>query len=216
VLEALGVRIDLPAEGVAACIEAAGIGFCFAPLFHPAMRHAAGTRKELGVATVFNFLGPLTNPAGATRQALGVSDPRMLELMVETLARLGSERVVAFHGAGGLDELSTSGLSQVVELREGEVRRWELDPRSLGFSPAPAEAIAGSDAATNAALVQGVLEGELGPRRDIVVLNAAAGLMAARVAASIEEGIEAAAESLDSGAAGRSLDALISASSRSA
>src|SRR5918995_64212 len=111
VLEALGVKIDLAPVGVARCIEKAGIGFCFAPVFHPAMRHAAGLRRELGIATIFNFLGPMTNPAGATRQALGVSDPKMIEIMVETLGRLGSERVIAFHGDAGLDELATSGPS---------------------------------------------------------------------------------------------------------
>lgn len=215
VLEALGVRIDLPPDAVAACIDAAGIGFCFAPLFHPAMRHSAAPRKELGVATIFNFLGPLTNPAGATRQALGVSDPRMLDLMVETLGRLGSHRVVAFHGAGGLDELSTSGPSRVVEFDDGEIRHWEIDPASLGFPPPPPDAIAGSDAETNAAMVQGLLDGEAGPRRDIVVLNAAAGLLAAGLVQDMKEGVDAAAESIDSGAAGRCLDAFISASSRS-
>ncbi len=148
VLEALGVRIDLPPEGVAACIAEAGLGFCFAPRFHPALRHAAAPRRELGVPTIFNFLGPLTNPAGATRQALGVADPRMLEAMVSTLARLGSEHVVAFHGAGGLDELSTLGPSQVVELVGGEMRRFEVDPAALGLPPAPLETVRGGFLAT--------------------------------------------------------------------
>lgn len=214
VLEALGVRIDLPAEGVAACIETAGIGFCFAPLFHPAMRHAAGPRRELGVATIFNFLGPLTNPAGATRQALGVSDPRMLELMVETLGRLGSEHVVAFHGAGGLDELSTSGPSRVLELVDGGIRAWELDPGALGLQTASPEDIAGGDAATNAGIIETILGGEPGPRRDIVVLNAAAGLVAAGMSSGIAAGMEAAAAAIDSGGARRSLDALVGTSRR--
>jgi anthranilate phosphoribosyltransferase len=214
VLEALGVRIDLPAEGVAACIEAAGMGFCFAPLFHPAMRHAAGPRKDLGVATIFNFLGPLTNPAGAARQALGVSDPRMLDLMVETLARLGSEHVVAFHGADGLDELSTSGPSQVVELAAGEIRRWVIEPAALGLDVAPLSAVAGGTAEENAAAIEDVLAGHPGARRDIVVLNSAAGLVAAELAAGMKEGIEAASESIDSGAARACLQALVETSTR--
>jgi anthranilate phosphoribosyltransferase len=209
VLEAVGVRIDLPAAGVAACVDAAGIGFCFAPIFHPAMRHAAVPRRELGVATIFNFLGPLTNPAGATRQALGVADPRMLELMVEVLGRLGSERVVAFHGHGGLDELALSGPSQVVELERSQVRRWTLDPQEFGLATATPSEVAGADPASNAAALRSVLGGEPGPRRDIVVLNAAAGLVAAGRVGDIESGIETAARAIDAGDANAALDALI-------
>ena len=212
VLETLGVRIDLPPEKVASCIEETGIGFCFAPVFHPAMRHAAAPRRELGVATVFNFLGPLTNPAGVTRQALGVSDLRMLEVMVATLARLGSVHVVAFHGYGGLDELSTAGPSQVVELVSGEIHRTVLHPGELGLEPSPEEAIRGGSAATNAATIRSVLEGERGPRRDIVLLNAAAGLVAAGRAPDLEEGLVGAAGALDSGAAALTLDRLIEVS----
>jgi anthranilate phosphoribosyltransferase len=212
VLEALGVRIDVPPAGVATCIEEAGMGFCFAPLFHPALRHAAGARRELGVATVFNFLGPLTNPAGAARQALGVADPRMLDVMVETLGRLGSVHVVAFHGHGGLDELATSGPSQVVELRGGELRRWSLDPAELGVAPASMEALGGGTALENAAALRAVLGGEHGPRRDIVVLNAAAGLVAAGIAADIGEGLVRAGEAIDSGSAARVMDRLIEVS----
>ena len=212
VLETLGVRIDLPPEKVASCIEETGIGFCFAPVFHPAMRHAAAPRRELGVATVFNFLGPLTNPAGVTRQALGVSDPRMLEVMVATLARLGSVHVVAFHGYGGLDELSTAGPSQVVELVSGEIRRTVVHPVELGLESAPEEAIRGGSAATNAATIRSVLEGERGPRRDIMLLNAAAGLVAAGRAPDLEGGLVGAAGALDSGAAAVTLDRLIEVS----
>lgn len=214
VLEALGVRIDLPPEGVAACIERAGIGFCFAPVFHPAMRHAAAPRRELGVATIFNFLGPLTNPAGATRQALGVSDARMVEVMVDTLARLGSRRVLAFHGDDGLDELSTSGPSQVVELDGGEIRRWVLDPSDLGLERAPLAAVAGGSAQDNAQAIRAVLAGERGPRRDIVLLNAAAGLVAAGLAEDLRDGLRRAAEAVDSGAAAAALQALIEVSNR--
>ena len=212
VLEALGVRIDLPPDGVAACIDQAGIGFCFAPVFHPAMRHAGATRRELGVPTIFNFLGPLTNPAGATRQALGVSDPRMVEKMVHTLGRLGSKHVLAFHGDQGLDELSTSGPSQVYELVDGEVRRWTIDPEELGLPAAPLEAIAGGTADENAATIRSILDGAPGPQRDIVLLNAAAGLVAAGRAAEMREGLVMATESVDSGAAGGRLDLLIAAS----
>ncbi len=212
VLEALGVRIDLPPEGVEACIDRAGIGFCFAPVFHPAMRHAGPTRKELGVATIFNFLGPLTNPAGATRQALGVSDPKMVEPMVEALGRLGSRRVIAFHGDKGLDELSTSGPSDVYELNEGKTSRWTIDPTDYGFEHAPLDAVAGGEAADNAAAIREVLGGTSGPKRDIVVLNAAAGLLAAGRAPDMDKAVALAADAIDSGAATRSLDSLIEAS----
>ncbi|MDQ4125481.1 MAG: anthranilate phosphoribosyltransferase [Actinomycetota bacterium] len=212
VLEALGVKIDLAPAGVEACIAEAGIGFCFAPVFHPAMRHAGAPRRELGVPTIFNFLGPLTNPAGATRQALGVSDPRMIEKMVQTLGRLGSKRVLAFHGDKGLDELSTSGPSEVYELVEGEVRRWRIDPQELGLPVAPLEAVAGGTADENAATIRAVLGGDKGPHRDIVVLNAAAGLVAAGLAPDMAEGLQQAAESVDSGEAARRLDQLVTTS----
>jgi anthranilate phosphoribosyltransferase len=212
VLEGLGVQIDLPPAGVARCIDRANIGFCFAPIFHPAMRHAAGPRRELGVATIFNFLGPLTNPAGATRQALGVADAAMLGLMVEALGRLGSRRVIAFHGHGGLDELALSGPSTVVELEGGEIRRWMLDPAEFGLQPAGADAVAGGGVDENASAVRSVLAGERGPRRDIVVLNAAAGLVAAERADDIAAGMELAGATIDSGAAGEALDNLIATS----
>lgn len=213
VLEALGVKIDLPPDSVAACIEEAGIGFCFAPLFHPAMRHAGTPRRELGVATIFNFLGPLTNPAGATRQALGVAEPRMVDIMVETLGRLGSERVLAFHGAGGLDELSTAGPSYVVELNAGAITRWTIDPADLGLAPAPIEALAGGSAETNAQQVRAILAGETGPKRDVVVLNAGAGLMAAGRAKDMTDGLRLAGDAIDSGDAMAALDRLVKVSS---
>jgi anthranilate phosphoribosyltransferase len=212
VLEALGVRIDLPPEGVVKCIGEAGMGFCFAPVFHPAMRHAGAPRRELGIPTVFNILGPLTNPAGATRQALGVSDPRLLEVMVATLARLGSVRVIAFHGHHGLDELTTSGPSEVVELRSGEISRYLVDPAELGLDPAPDDLLRGGSAEANAATVEALLHGERGPRRDIVLLNAAAGLVAADIAADLNEGLERAAAAVDSGAAAEVLERLVEVS----
>ncbi|MGH2808459.1 MAG: anthranilate phosphoribosyltransferase [Actinomycetota bacterium] len=209
VLEALGVKIDLGPQEVASCIDQAGIGFCFAPMFHPAMRHAGATRRELGVPTIFNFLGPLTNPAGATRQALGVSDPNMLPKMVAALGRLGSRRVLAFHGDQGLDELSTSGPSRVVELDEGETREWTIDPAELGLERSPLEAIAGGEAAENAAAIREVFDGTPGPKRDVVLLNAAAGLVAAGRADDMKAALELADDSVDSGSAARALDALI-------
>ena len=212
VLEALGVKIDLPPDQVAACIDRAGIGFCFAPMFHPAMRHAGATRRELGIATIFNFLGPLTNPAGATRQALGVSDPEMLPKMVAVLGRLGSRRVLGFHGDQGLDELSTSGPSRVVELDDGATKEWTIDPAELGLERAPLEAIAGGDAPENAQAIRDVLAGTPGPKRDVVLLNAAAGLMAGGRAADMASALTMAADSVDSGAAARSLESLITAS----
>ena len=212
VLEALGVKIDLQPDAVERCIEEAGIGFCFAPIFHPAMRHAASPRRELGVGTIFNFLGPLTNPAGARRQALGVSDPSMLDKMVSALERLGSEHVVGFHGHEGLDELSTSGPSRVVELVDGETREWVLDPQEFGLPPADLADIAGGSAEENADLVRRLLAGEKGPRRDIVVLNAAAGLLAAGIAGDIERGLTLASDAIDSGASERALAALVAAS----
>jgi anthranilate phosphoribosyltransferase len=212
VLEALGVKIDLPPEGVAVCIREARIGFCFAPVFHPAMRHAAAPRRELGIATIFNFLGPLTNPAGARRQALGVSDPAMLERMVEVLRRLGSERVVAFHGHGGLDELALSGPSRVIELDEGRLRSTQVEPSDFDLQAAGVEDISGGTADENARAIRDVLGGESGARRDIVVLNAAAGLVAAALAADFAEGVPLAAQSIDSGAASQALDRLIEVS----
>jgi anthranilate phosphoribosyltransferase len=216
VLEALGVRIDLPPEGVARCIEAAGIGFCFAPVFHPAMRHAAAPRRELGIATIFNFLGPLTNPAGARRQALGVSDPRMMEPMVEALARLGAEHVIAFHGHGGLDELATTGPSRVLELADGRVERWTLAPEEVGLRRAAGDDLAGGSAADNAAAIVAVLGGEAGARRDIVQLNAAAGLVAAGLARDVAAGMEVAGGALDSGTARAALDRLVETSQAAA
>jgi anthranilate phosphoribosyltransferase len=212
VLEALGVAIDLPPMGVAACIKRAGIGFCFAPVFHPAMRHAGTPRRELGVPTIFNFLGPLTNPAGATRQALGVADPRMIEKMVSTLGRLGSTRVLAFHGDQGLDELATSGPSEVVELRDGELHRWTIDPSELGLERADLDAVSGGMADENAAHIRSVLKGDGGPRRDIVLLNAAAGLVAAGAAEDMASGLERAAGAVDSGDATGTLEHLVETS----
>lgn len=200
VLEALGVRIDLGPAGVERCLTEAGIAFLFAPVFHPGMAHAGPVRRELRVPTVFNFLGPLCNPARPTAQAVGVSDPRMLRLMAEVLARRGV-RAKLFRGEDGLDELTTTGISTVCDVRDGEVRETRVDPRDLGLPRATLEDLRGGDVEEGARLVRRILEGETGPRRDVVLLNAAAALEVAGAASSLAEGLEVAARSLDSGAA---------------
>ncbi|MGH2591084.1 MAG: anthranilate phosphoribosyltransferase, partial [Actinomycetota bacterium] len=174
-LEALGVRIDLGPDGVERCLAEAGIAFMFAPLFHPAMGHAAPVRRELRVPTVFNFLGPLTNPARPFAQVVGVSDPRMLPLMAEVLARRDT-RAKVFRGADGLDELTTTGPSTVYEVTGGDIRETALDPAELGLPAASPDDLKGGDAEASAAIARGVLAGEQGPRRDVVLLNAAAAL----------------------------------------
>ena len=211
-LEALGVRIDCGPDEVARCVADAGIGFCFAPRFHSAMRHAGPPRRELGILTAFNFLGPLANPAGVRRLMIGVADASMAERMVGVLAARGSERVLVVHGDDGLDELTISTTSQVLELRDGDVHAYEVDPKDLGITPASLEALAGGDPATNAALARGVLDGEPGPHRDIVCLNAGAALLAAGVADDLASGIGAARSSIDEGAAATALDRLVATS----
>jgi anthranilate phosphoribosyltransferase len=212
VLEALGVRIDLAPEGVARCIAEAGIGFLFAPLFHPSFRFASAPRRELGVRTVFNVLGPLCNPAGASRQALGVADGRLASTMAEVLGRLGVERVLVFHGDDGMDELTTVGPSQVIEVFGGERKTYALDPTELGLPRATADAVRGGGAAENAAIARRLLEGATGPRRDIVLLNAAAALRAAGLAGDWREGLGLAAEAIDRGRAGEVLERWVSVS----
>jgi anthranilate phosphoribosyltransferase len=211
-LEALGVSLDLDPAGVARCVETAGIGFCFAPRFHPAMRHAVPTRRELGVPTVFNFLGPLANPAGVRRQVVGVADPGMAERMARVLAARGSERVLLVHGHDGLDELTTTTTSTIVELVDGEVRTATVDPGELGLKLVEPSALTGGDAATNAAVARSVLAGDTGAARHVVLLNAAAGLVAAGVADDLHAGLAAATASVDSGAAAAALDRLVAAS----
>jgi anthranilate phosphoribosyltransferase len=205
VLEALGVRIDLPPAGVAACIREAGIGFLFAPVFHPSFRFAAVPRRELGIRTVFNVLGPLCNPAGAGRQALGVPDQKLAEKMADVLARLGVERALVLH-AEGLDELSTTGPSLVIEMLGGERRSYQLDPLELGLRRASRDELRGGGPAENATIAREVLEGAAGPRRDIVLLNASAALRAAGLARDWREGIALAAEAIDRGDAAGVLD----------
>jgi anthranilate phosphoribosyltransferase len=209
VLEALGVAIDLGPEGVARCVAEAGVGFCLAPRYHPAMRFLGPARKELGVPTTFNFLGPLANPARVKRQAIGVSDHTMAMRMLGTLRALGSERVMVFHGDDGLDELTTTGTSTVHELVGGHVRTFTLDPLEVGLARVTLDELAGGDAAANAAAVRAVLSGEKGPLRDITVLNAAAALTVAEVVADIGAGIEMAGAAIDGGRAAAALDTLV-------
>lgn len=211
-LEAWGVVIDLPPEGVAACIDEIGIGFCFAPIFHPAMRHAMPARRELGVPTVFNFLGPLTNPAGAGHQTIGVSDPAMAPRMAEVLARVGTAHALVFHGADGLDELTTTGPSTVWEVTGSTVQQWRLDPGDLGLTRATLGGLRGGDVERNRQIADDVLAGKPGAPRDIVLLGAAAALVAADLVTSWEQGLTAAARSIDEGAAAGVLERWIATS----
>jgi anthranilate phosphoribosyltransferase len=212
VLEALGVKIDITPEQAAACLDAAGITFLFAPVYHPSFRYAGVPRRELGVRTVFNIIGPLCNPAGAGCQALGVADPSLLETLAEVLQRLGVRRALVFHAADGMDELSTSGPSKVVEVMDGARREYQLDATELGLPRASLDAVRGGDHATNAAIVREVLGGARGPNRDIVLLNSAAALRAAGLAPDWREGVALAAEAIDSGRAGEKLDHWVEAS----
>lgn len=219
VLEAMGVNLEMTPEQVAQTIDEIGIGFLFAPKFHPAMRYAIGPRRELGVRTVFNILGPLTNPAGAAAQLLGVYDASLTELLARVLQQLGCRAAYVVHGFGPLDELTTTGPNQVsyfgIAPANGRVLTEALDPRELGFAPAQPDDLRGGDPDENARILHGVLAGEdRGPRRDVVLLNAAAALVAGGAAADLREGIARAAESIDSGAALRALEALITYSQR--
>jgi anthranilate phosphoribosyltransferase len=215
VLEALGVCITCPPERVTACVDEAGIGFMFAPAHHPATKFAGPVRRELGFRTVFNLLGPLTNPAGATAQVIGVFDPALTELLATALRNLGSRRAFVVHGLDGLDELSTLGRTRVSELKDGVVRTYELTPDEAGLPLATAADLnhAGSPEA-NAVVVREVLAGQPGPRRDIVLLNAAAGLVAGGAADTLREGIERAAAAIDSGAAAERLEHMRAVSQR--
>ncbi|MBI1797945.1 MAG: anthranilate phosphoribosyltransferase [Candidatus Eisenbacteria bacterium] len=208
VLESLGVRIDLTPVDAARSLDVLGITFLFAPNYHTALRHAAGPRREIGVRTVFNVLGPLTNPAGASRQLLGVFSDTMVRPVAEVLHRLGSDRAWVVHGHDGLDELSVFGLSHVAELANGVLREFEVDPAKLGLAHQDRAGVAGGDAPANAARVRAVLDGETGAARDIVVLNAGAALVVAGVAADLAQGVRRAAEAIDSRAARAKLEEL--------
>jgi len=214
-LEALGVRIDLDRGGVERCLSEAGIAFLFAPVFHPAMGHAGPVRRELRVPTVFNFLGPLTNPARPFAQVVGVSDERMLPLLAEVLARRGT-RARLFRSSDGLDELTTTGPSTVFDVVGGDVHRSVLEPSEFGLSAATLEDLRGGDPRASAQIALAVLRGERGPRRDVVLLNAAAALEVAGKASSLEDGLAMGAASIDSGAATDTLVRWVAASGEDA
>lgn len=205
VLEELGVRIDLPFEKYGHAIREIGIGFLFAQAAHTATRHATPARKQIGVRTVFNLLGPLTNPAGAQAQVLGVFTMDVMDLVAGTLAELGTERAFVVHGGGGLDEISLAGPTMVAEVRNGAVRRFSVTPEEFGVEPAPLDAVRGGTAAENAELIKRILEGEAGPPRDIVVINAAAALVAAGVSDHFREAADVARSAIDSGKARKTL-----------
>ena len=201
VLAALGAEVELSPAGVAACIEEVGIGFLFAPAHHAAMRHVGPVRRELGVRTLFNLLGPLANPAGVRRQVVGVPAPQFVIVLARTLAELGAERAFVVHGHGGLDEISTAGPTMVAETRNGSVRESQVTPEELGVAPAPVAELRGGDAQRNAELLLGVLRGEKGPRRSAVLLNSAAAIAASGVCETLRDGVRLAEQAIDSGAA---------------
>ncbi|MCY4539424.1 MAG: anthranilate phosphoribosyltransferase [Chloroflexi bacterium] len=214
VLAELGLNLDLSPEQVGKCVDELGIGFLFAVKLHPAMRHAIGPRRELGIRTIFNILGPLTNPAGAQRQLMGVFAPELTDLLAQVLRALGSKSAMVVNGYGGLDELTTTGPNRISYLQEdGVIEHIDVDPTELGFHTAHLTDLKGDDAPTNAAILRSVLAGEdSGAKRDVVLLNAGAAIMAAGRTASIADGIEVAREAIDSGKAIGKLDQLIALS----
>ena len=214
VLQALGVNIDLSAEQVGLCIRDSGIGFMFAPAHHPAMKNVGPTRVELGTRTIYNLLGPLSNPAGVKRQMVGTFSRHWIEPMVQVLNNLGSERVWAVHGSDGLDEITTSGPTSVAELKDGKVRTFEIAPEDAGLRRAKPEALRGGDASHNAAALLDVLKGKPGPFRDVAILNAAATLIVASKAGDLKEAAVLAAKAIDSGEAEGRLDRLIAVSNK--
>ena len=209
VLEALGVKIELSPESVARCLNEAGFGFMFAQGYHPSMRFAAGPRREIGIRTVFNILGPLTNPAGADRQVVGVADPSMADRMARVLGQLGSRKALVVHGSDGMDEITITGPSTVWQLENGEVTEFEVTPGDLGVSESSADSIRATSSEHSARIARSVLSGESGPPRDVVLLNAAAALVAADRSDSLASGVEVAARSIDSGDAQAKLDAVV-------
>ena len=211
VLESLGARIDLTPQQVGACIGRCGIGFLFAQSFHPAMRHAGPLRAQIGIPTVFNILGPLTNPAGARRQLLGVARAELLDLVAAALARLGTRRSLVVHGLEGLDEISIAGPSEICSVKDGEVLRYRVRPQDFGIEERPLAVVAGGEPEQNAAIIARVFAGEPGAARDFVLLNAAAALVVAGRAADLGQGLELARTTIDSGAAQRKLADFVAA-----
>ena len=212
VLTALGVNVEAAPEKVGECIDEVGMGFLFAIALHGAMKHAIGPRRELATRTVFNILGPLTNPAGAKRQLLGVFDGALTEALAGVLRELGSDQALVVHGSDGLDEITLTGPTQVSELRDGQVSTRQIHPGDFGLQTVSAEALKGGDADYNARILRGVLDGEEGPQRDVVLLNAAAAVVVGGLAEDITAGLEVARESIDSGKARQALDRLIEVS----
>ena len=211
-LEALGVKIENPKEKIEAILREVGIAYLHAPNFHPAMKHAGPVRKELGFRTIFNVLGPLSNPAGANAQVIGIYSPRLVRPVAEVLQSLGSKHVFTFHGADGLDELSTTGENHAIEMKDGRITEWTIGPETIGVPRAKVGELLGGDATVNAAIARALLEGGKGPHRDIVLLNAAVALVAADAAEDPNEGAAEAAQAIDSGAAKRKLEQLVAAS----
>jgi anthranilate phosphoribosyltransferase len=209
VLEALGVKIELTPEQVATCIREVGFGFLFAPAFHPAMKFAAGPRREIGIRTIFNILGPLTNPAGARNQLLGVADASLLAKLASALSQLGSQHSWVVHGQDGVDELSLCAPTTIYEQRGGDIRSITITPEDAGLPRAKPQDLKGGSAQENAAILRRLLRGEQGPHRDVVLLNAGAVLVVAGKAATLREGVEQARQAVDSGAASKALDALL-------
>ncbi|MCH7786259.1 MAG: anthranilate phosphoribosyltransferase [Chloroflexi bacterium] len=209
VLEALGVKIDLSPEGVQRCLEEVGFGFMFAQRYHPSMRFAAGPRREIGIRTVFNILGPLTNPAGATAHLVGVADAGVGEKMAQVLGRLGGVHALVVHGMDGLDEITLGDETQVWELKDGSVSTYTTSPEEMGFSRVPLENLKAGSVEDSVRMLRDVLQGKPGPTRDIVLMNAAAALLAADRVASLKDGVSMAAESIDSGEAIRKLESLV-------
>ena len=213
VLQALGVNLDLTPEQVGECVDEVGVGFLFAPKLHPAMKYAIGVRRELGVRTIFNILGPLTNPAGARRQLMGVFAADLTDLLAHVLGELGSVSALVVSGYGGLDELTTTGPNKISHFRDGAVRSYELNPADLGFRGAHISELQGGDPSSNAAILRGVLNGDIDDaKRDVVLLNSAAALLAGGKAETVADGIAQAAQIIDSGAAMDKLEALIAVS----
>jgi anthranilate phosphoribosyltransferase len=209
VLEALGVKIDAAPEIVEECLQEIGIGFLFAPRLHGAMKYAIGPRREIGIRTIFNMLGPLTNPAGATAQLIGVYDPRLTEMFAAVLRNMGAKRAFIVHGSDGLDEATLTGETRVSELKDGLITTYNIDPLELFGEVSPAEALRGGDAEANARITTEILGGAAGARRRIVVLNAALAIVAGEKARTIREGIAVAEDCIDSGAARKKLQSLI-------
>lgn len=212
VLAALGVRLDVPPDRITQAITEAGVGFMWAPMHHPALKNWAPVRAELGIRTIFNLLGPIANPAGVTRQVVGVFSWQWVEPIAQVLAKLGAEHVWVVHGHDGLDEMTTTGATDVAEVRNGEVRVFEVTPADAGLAPARLSDLKGGDAQTNAAAIRDVLAGKRGPFRDIVLLNAAAALIVGGKAANLLDGAAMAAHAIESGAARAALDRLVAIS----